>query len=331
MADARPPWIGNLAIIAGALAADAACLWYAAHAPSWWAIALAAILFSFSNHTLFAIVHEAVHGVLLPSRTANELAGSMLAATFPQSFCLQRAFHLSHHRNNRTDSEFFDGIGPDDLAWVKRWQWYGILLGEYWLRVPVAGLLWLVCPWLLRRPFLRDPSQQVVRSWGGYGVLEALDRVPAVRSRCEILWAIAVQMAAWHWLGLNWTAWVCCYGAFAINWGSLQYAAHAFSERHVRNGAYDLLAPWPLRWALLNYHLHRAHHVQPNMPWTALPSLVDVTRLRPSFLGQYLAMWGGPRKAWGASPDPEPPSALDPDMPAIGDGHLSVVASTARR
>jgi fatty acid desaturase len=315
----------NVLIMLAALSIDAACLWYAAHAPSWWEIALAAIVFSFSNHTLFALVHEAVHGVLFPKHMANEFVGSLLAATFPQTFCLQRAFHLSHHRNNRTDSEFFDGIGPDDLAWVKRWQWYGILLGEYWLRVPVAGLLWLLCPWLLRRPFLRDPSKQVVRSWGGYGVLEALHRVPAVRSRAEILWAIALQVAAWHLLHLNAVAWICCYAAFAVNWGSLQYAAHAFSERHVRDGAFDLRVVTPLRWALLNYHLHRAHHGHPTVPWIELPRLVDGSRPRPSFIAQYLAMWWGPRVAWGESPEPEAPSNGDPDMTATNAEPLSAV------
>jgi fatty acid desaturase len=330
MVDARAPWVGNLAIIAVAVGTDAACLWYAAHAPTWWAIAMASVVFSFSNHTLFAIGHEAVHGVLLPNRTANELAGSILAATFPQSFCLQRAFHLSHHRNNRTDSEFFDGIGPEDLAWVKRWQWYGILLGEYWLRVPVAGVLWLFCPWLLRRPFLTDPSKKIVRSWGGYEVLKALERVPPVRSRCEVLWAVALQVGAWHWLSLNWTAWICCYAAFAVNWGSLQYAAHAFSVRHVRDGAYDLLTPRLLRWVFLNYHLHRAHHLHPTVPWATLPALVDDTQKRPTFLGQYLSMWRGPRTAWGESPEPEMPSVQDPDMPTPGQGVASALDAGTR-
>jgi fatty acid desaturase len=318
MADPRIPWRLNLLVAALALAVDAACLFLAAHAPAWWWIALAAIVFSFSNHTLFALVHEAVHGVLMPSRRANELIGSLLAATFPQSFCLQRAFHLSHHRNNRTDSEFFDGIRAEDAAWIKRWQWYGILLGEYWLRVPVACLLWLLCPWLLRRPFLRDPRRTAVRSWGGYGVLESLARVPPLRSRLELLWAIALHAAAWHSLGLDWAAVAACYGAFALNWGSLQYAAHAYSTRHVRDGAFDLRTSRLLRAVLLNYHLHRAHHREPTLPWTSLPEAVDQQAPRPSFLAQYLAMWRGPRRAWGESPEPEAPSPDDPDLTPAG-------------
>lgn len=312
----RIPWRTNLTVAVGALAACAACLWCASHATRWWQVLAAALLFSFINHTLFILVHEAVHGVLLPWRRGNELAGSLLAATFPQSFCLQRAFHLSHHRNNRTDAEYFDGLRPDDIAWIKRVQWYGILVGEYWLRVPVACALWMFCPWALRRPFLHDPRNPATRSWGGHGILEALHRVPPLRSRLEILWAVALHGAAWWWLGLTPLGWALCYGAFAVNWGSLQYAAHAFSERSVRDGAYDLLAPWPLRAVMLNYHLHLAHHRHPQVPWCHLPAHVDATRMRPTFWAQYLAMWRGPRPAWGASPSPEQAEAHDPDMVA---------------
>lgn len=313
MPDAAIPWRRNLALATLALGVDAACLWLAAHG-TWWQALLAAAVFSFSNHTLFALGHEAVHGVLLPWRRANEAAGSLLAATFPQAFTLQRAFHLSHHRHNRTDAEFFDGIRADDVAWIKRWQWYGILLGEYWLRVPVAGLLWLVAPFALLDRRLSDPRRAAVRSFGGHHLLPALRRVPPLRSRLEVLWAIALQIGAWEWLELTPAAWALCYGAFALNWGSLQYAAHAFSERSVRDGAFDLRAPAPLRWALLNYHCHLAHHRHPAAPWTALPALVDPSRPRPSFLAQWLAMWRGPRPAWGASPPPEAPQDDDPDV-----------------
>jgi fatty acid desaturase len=307
------PWRANLMIAVLALAMDAGCLWTASHAQAWPLILVAALVFSFSNHTLFAIVHEAVHGILMPSRYWNECLGSLLAATFPQAFCLQRAFHLSHHRNNRTDSEFFDAIRTDDVAWIKRVQWYGILLGEYWLRIPVACLLWLLFPGFLLWPHLRDTKRAAVRSWGGYGVLESLSRVPPLRSRLEVIWAIAIQCAAWHWLDLTPLGWALCYGAFALNWGSLQYAAHAFSERSVRDGAFDLRAARWLRAFLLNYHLHLAHHRNPHIPWHDLPKHIDDSRERPTFLGQYASMWRGPRPAWGESPQPEAPQAHDPD------------------
>lgn len=309
------PWRGNLLIAALALSVDVVCLWSAAHAAEWWQVALAAAVFSFSNHTLFVLGHEAVHGVAMPRRLANEAFGSLLAATFPQAFTLQRAFHLCHHRGNRTDAEFFDGLRPDDSPWIKRAQWYGILVGEYWLRVPIGCLLWLICPWLLQLPFLRDEQRVAVRSWGGYGVLDSLRRVPPLRSRLEVVWALAFQTGLWWWLELTPLAWFACYAAFAVNWGSLQYAAHAFSERSVRDGAFDLRAAGWLRMLLLNYHLHLTHHRHPTVPWTNLPGLVDPSRQRPTFMAQYLAMWRGPRPAWGTSPRTEQPAADDPDQP----------------
>src|SRR3954469_844132 len=94
------PWRRNLAIAVAAIAVDGFALRLASHPAAWWQVAAAALLFSYANHCLFALGHEAVHGVLLPWRRGNEWLGSLLAASFPQSFCLQRAFHLCHHRRN---------------------------------------------------------------------------------------------------------------------------------------------------------------------------------------------------------------------------------------
>jgi fatty acid desaturase len=302
----------NLTIAALAVALDATCLSVAAHGGPW-VLPVAALGFAISNHALFLLMHEAVHGIFHRRRWINECAGSLLAATFPQSFCLQRAFHLSHHRNNRTDREFFDGYHPHDSLFLKRWQWYGILLGEYWLRVPVACLLWLCCPWVLRAAVLRDRSSRAVTSFGGGDMLWSLDRVPPWRSRLEIICAIMVQILAWHVLGLTPLAWCACYGAFALNWGAHQYATHAWSVREIRDGAWNLRVHPLLGLLQLNTYDHLVHHRQPRLPWHHLPRFRDPAIPGPTFWRQYLSLWRGPRPAWGESPRPEEPQADDPE------------------
>jgi len=315
MIDPRPspPGLRNIIIALFAMISVMGCLWVAAHVGGWW-LPLAAAGFAFSNFVLFQLMHEAVHGIFHRRRLLNEIAGSFIAALFPHAFCLQRAFHLSHHRNNRTDREFFDGYQPDDSLFLKRWQWYGILIGEYWLRVPVACILWLVCPWALRAVATHDPDGISARSFGGIDMLHSLERMPPLRSRVEVIFAIAAQIGLCYALGLTPLAWLACYGAFAIYWGGHQYAVHAWSVREIRNGAWNLRVPSWIGVLHLNVYDHLAHHQDPHMPWTYLPKHRDPTSMRPSFIRQYLSMWRGPRPAWGTSPQPELPGLDDPDV-----------------
>ena len=51
----------------------------------------------------------------------------------------------------------------------------------------------------------------------------------------------------------------------------------------------------------LNYHHHKAHHRDPQIPWLHLPKHVDFTEDRPSFLRIWLRMWLGPRVWTGES------------------------------
>src|SRR5688572_20154127 len=116
----------NMLLLAASGAANLALLYVASHANSWWLQLGAALVFSFTANTMFSLMHESVHGLLLPDARWNRRAGRVAAAFFPTSLTLQRGFHLTHHKNNRSPLERFEYIEPGDIAWAKRVQWYGI-------------------------------------------------------------------------------------------------------------------------------------------------------------------------------------------------------------
>ena len=108
-ADALPiPATLNAAIGAGAIVVALGALWSASHAPHWWMVVAAAIVFSFANNTIFSLLHECVHGMFHPRRRINDAAGVLFAAFFPTAFTIQRVSHFGHHRRNRTDLELYD-------------------------------------------------------------------------------------------------------------------------------------------------------------------------------------------------------------------------------
>jgi fatty acid desaturase len=280
----------NLLLTALAATASGAALWVASHG-SWWQIALAAIAFSFTNNTMFSLLHEAVHGIAHANRFVNETLGRFAAAFFPTSLSLQRVFHLGHHAHNRSPHEQFDYLHDGDRVWLKRAQWYAILTGLYWLFVPLGGIAYLVTPSVL----LRTRASSIAQQTGASSVFAGLANAPRWTIRCELLFTIAVQCALFFALDLSLAGWAICYAAFAINWSSLQYTDHAFSKLDVRDGAWNLRVSALTRLLFLNYHHHLAHHRHPHVPWLHLGAYVDPTETQPSFWSVYLQMWRGPR------------------------------------
>lgn len=285
----------NLALLVAASLACVCLLWAASRAESLWMLGAAALAFSFTANTMFALLHEAVHGVLHDNAFVNRQAGRWAAAFFPTSFELQRSYHLVHHRNNRTPAERFDYIQPGEVRWLKYAQWYAILTGLYWAISVIGVLSYFFVPRFVRRRFLPARETTVARQTGSATYLAALDQLPPLRTRLEILFACAVQVALFYLLDLDWVAWAACYAAFGLHWSSLQYADHAFSPLDERDGAWNLKANPISRAFFLNYHYHLAHHRRPELPWLYLKEFVRPDEPQPSFLRVWLAMWSGPR------------------------------------
>lgn len=294
----------NLTIALAAMGASAACLWLASHAPNFWVMGAAAILFSYTNNTLFSLHHEAAHGIFHPSARFNDAAGAVLAGWFPTIFSIQRISHQGHHRRNRTDEELYDCYLPHQSRWVKNYWIFCLLNGSYWAIIPVAASLYLLCPWAFRaRWFQEGPA----RWWGFQPFVRDIARAPIARVWLEGLVSLGVQLSLVFALDLSLVGWLACYWAFGLNWSSVQYSDHAGSPRDVIEGAWNLYF-WPgARWLFLNYNYHLVHHREPLIPWTQLPSRVRPGDAQPSFWRVYLSLWRGARPAPpGPSPRPLP-------------------------
>jgi fatty acid desaturase len=280
----------NLVITGAAALASAALLWLASHSESWLVVGLCALGFSLTANTLFSLFHEAVHEVLHEREWVNEWVGRFTGAWFPQGLAIQRAFHLTHHRHNRTDTEQFDYLKPGDRRWLKLLQWYAILTGALWPLTVLSTAIYALFPAVLRLGPFRAPQET-----SGEAYFAALDRLPAVLPRVELLGAFAFQVGLFWALDLTLSGWLACYAAFALQWSSLQYADHAFSPLHVREGAWNLRVNPVLRAFFLNYHHHLAHHRHPQVSWRDLDRFIVPGEPSPRFFDIWVEMWKGPR------------------------------------
>lgn len=268
------PTVLNFTLLTAAVGLNLLALYTASHAPLW-ALLPAALLFSLSNNTVFSLLHECVHGSFAGSAAVNRAAGRLAACWFPTGFSVQKAFHLQHHRNNRSESEQFDILHPQDVRWLKYAQWYAIYTGIYWLMGVLGYALYAVTPRAVRQLILRAFGRQGAAQSGADSYIGVLDRLPPVITRAEIWAAWAFQAALFVLLDLNAAGWLACYAAFALQWSSLQYTDHAFSPLDRRNGAWNLIVPRWVRLFFLNYHYHLAHHQHPEVSWRDLPRYAE--------------------------------------------------------
>lgn len=283
----------NRGLLGLASLASALLLFGASHADSAWQVVACAIGFSLTANTLFSLLHEAVHGLFSAHRGVNEWAGRWAAAWFPTGLAMQRAFHLTHHRNNRSAAEQFDVFHAGDVRWLKRAQWYAILTGLYWLIAVVGVLAHLVVPRTLRSRLLRLVGSKAAQQTSAQAYLGALDDLDPITSRLEALASFAFQAALFWALDLSFIGWAACYGAFAFSWSSLQYTDHAFSPLDARTGAWNLSVGPVMRAFFLNYHFHLAHHERPSLPWIHLGRNAAPG---PRFLDVWREAWRGPRE-----------------------------------
>lgn len=286
----------NLALLVLASLVSAALLFFASHTQSWLILVVCAIAFSFTANTLFSLLHEAVHGIFSGQRYVNEWGGRFASAWFPTGLSLQRAFHLTHHKNNRSYLEQFDVIHDGDVRWLKYAQWYAIFTGVYWLVTVLGLLVYMFVPSMLRVRLLREDKSKVAEQTSSLAYLAVLDHLNPLGARLEIALSLLLQGLLFWTLDLSIAGWLACYAAFAINWSSLQYTDHAFSPLDPHHGAWNLRVGPIGRAFFLNYHSHLAHHQNPRVPWIHLKSLVIPGSPQPRFFRVWREALRGPRK-----------------------------------
>jgi fatty acid desaturase len=278
----------NWTILGASAIATAGLLWLASHAP-WWLALLAAILFAFVKNVPFALMHEAVHGVAANTPRRNDALGFIASCMFPTSFSLQRVAHLGHHSRNRTDDDLYDYYLPAQSRFIRNvWLYAGNLLGLYWFCIPLSNAVYLLATPLYRSRTFIDRIAPAL----GFGPhVRDIAGLSPVKVWIEIACAFGYQVGLCWALDLHWGGWLLAHWLFAMHWSALQYVDHAWSERDVFNGAWNLSVFAPVRWLTLNYHYHRAHHTHPAAPWTALPALARDDERRPTFWQIYASLW----------------------------------------
>jgi fatty acid desaturase len=225
--------------------------------------------------THWGLIHESIHGKLLPQRQLNEGLGRALSIAFMLPYDAARFGHLMHHRYTREPydrPDVHDGVTHRVLA---RIGYYMHLLGGLYLGELVLPLLAFlpadfVCRMVERRLRSEEPTgREVQRLFVGFA------RNAERRSRMRRDWIVsmALHACAFYFYGAWWPVLAVTMFLRGV-WLSVadnlpHYDVLLDEQQRARN--FRVAAIW--RPFLLNHHLHRLHHQHPTLPWTALPEL----------------------------------------------------------
>lgn len=289
----------NVSLVAITLCGGVALLWLGSRLTVWWHVLLVGLAFSYLMLLNYALLHEASHGNLHTRPRLNYGLGVLAGLLFPIPFRLMRTTHQNHHSHNRTDHEMFDLYYPTDNRLLKSLQWYGLLCGLFWPLVPLGAILFAAWPALLRSRLVKDATPA-----RGMGIVANLDRRAVRAVRLELLLICAFFTALAYLLSLRLLNTTILYACFSFNWSTRQYVGHAFSPRHVVNGAWNLQhVPW-MSWLLLHGEYDLNHHRRPEVPWYYLPRVSEPDEVRIPYWRQYWRQWRGPRLCDAPPPQP---------------------------
>lgn len=263
----------NALLTAAFLAVGAWTLWLLPLVlPRWplaaWSILPAVLL----TTSWWSLIHEAIHGLLFARRLLNDAAGRLLCILFGLPFQPVAFGHLFHHRRNRSLLDRAE-IYPRGKSKAFAAAYYLRLLGGlYFAELALCFLVWLPRPRLLRltarrfdRAGLATDGRLLQSSLLDPDMLRSV-RFDAV---CILLClASSLRLYGSHaWLLLP----------LLLGRGLLislmDNAYHYGTPLDRPRYALNLRLPGPLSAAILNFNLHRVHHLHPAVPWRRLPEL----------------------------------------------------------
>lgn len=247
--------------------------------------------------TCWAVIHEAIHGLLHPGKKTNEWLGRVLCMLFGVAFDIARYGHLMHHQlNRRWESEYYNRGKMTRLR--ANIGYYlnlfgGLYITELGLSFVVAVLPKQTSVWLmkLKASTKNDTYQQVIPQTSTRYFVE---RGGIGRVRVDTLGITLIYGSAFWLYGAHWPLLVAIVllRAFVISVHDNSY--HYATPRDNSVAAQEFSLHPALSKLFLHINYHNTHHHHAKTPWSHLPALSKEEPLpTPFFLGN-LRQFRGP-------------------------------------
>lgn len=255
--------------------------------------AAASVLMGLWFQRLYFVGHEAVHGKLWPQdRRWNDRLGQACLVPLVVPIDVYRKIHFFHHAHNRRDhrTSALDTfrVSPR-FAWVQKpaaaAAWYfSVFCGGFFVQSLVSVLFFAFVP--------DKAGRRVTPAYKGWTQRERW------RTQLVLAAVAASHCLIWNAFGQNlWLLWCGIpLGVFSLVYSLTTYIFHYRTGygADTRRNARSLRAGPLVRWWLLDFNFHEAHHREPAMPWYALEEASTLAGEAPSFIKGVLFQFRGP-------------------------------------
>lgn len=231
----------------------------------------------------WGLIHEAIHKHLDPLPGANEHLGRALGVLMGASFHVLRFGHLMHHKLNRDwHSERITQAG-----WRPKLNYYfhlfaGLYLGEF-----IISLMFTFLP---RRRFMQIARASFLHHYPEVAVAGErffYERGHVRMVRQDMLMSLALFGGAALLYGKQWPLLLLFFAVRAMVISFLDNVYHYETPADNSKAGKELQLPPLLSKALLHSNYHETHHLNPHVPWRALPA-THAAQARP-FDGAWLS------------------------------------------
>jgi fatty acid desaturase len=217
----------------------------------------------------WGLIHEAIHKHLHDDAAMNDRQGRLLGICLGASFHVLRFGHLMHHRMNRHwhgEHQRRPGLGGALYYYAN--LCFGLYLGEV---ITSLLLTFLPRPWFLRvarATFLRGYADVAVA-----GERFFYQRRHVRMVRWDMLASLALYALAFALYGT--AAWwlATCLAGRAMVISFLDNMYHYATPADNSKAGKELQLPPLVSALLLHSNYHETHHLNPDVPWRALPQL----------------------------------------------------------
>ncbi|HEV2110095.1 MAG TPA: fatty acid desaturase [Gammaproteobacteria bacterium] len=243
----------------------------------------------------WSLIHEAIHGLLFARRPLNDAAGRLLCILFSLPFQPVAFGHLFHHRRNRSLLDRAEIRPPGGSPAFAATYYLRLLGGLYFAELALCLAAWLPRPRLLRltaRRFDRAGLATDGRLLQSTVLNPHMLRAVRLDAGCILLClASSLRLYGSH----AWLLLLLLLGRGLLI-SLMDNAYHYGTPLDRPRYALNLRLPGPLSAAILNFNLHRVHHLHPAAPWRRLPELFRQAddRYDGGYLGLSLRQLRGP-------------------------------------
>jgi sphingolipid delta-4 desaturase len=224
---------------------------------SWWIVVGSAWLIgAFAAHASFALVHDAVHGLIFKGHFLNRLTAilSNFSSGTPSAISFQ-AYHLKHHANQGVHE-----LDADLPRWWEIWLFNHGFFGK-------AAWLALYSLIIAIRPF-----------W--FGAI----KTPSAWGVANTIIVLSFDVVILYFFGVKAIAYLILSTLFGL--GLHPVGARWIQEHFVMKLDQETYSYYgPLNMVSFNVGYHNEHHDFPGVPWNRLP---EIRRIAPEYYNTLL-------------------------------------------